>query len=266
MHEWRKEQMPLLERHNGVLYFEVHGSGEPLLFLHGAGGNTLTWWQQISFFADCYQCIIVDHRGWGRSKGTLSSPWTETFVKDLEAILEEIGVDGFLAIAQSMGGWIIDAFCKANPGRIRAAVLSGSTGGYVPVAARQVYEEARHHSNRMRDTWRSGRGPHPALGERMYREQPTLAFLYESLTQLNELVKTSPHTGLPFTTDRLDLPDNTLFMFGDEDLVCPPEVIKAVAAETPGASTSSIPRSGHSVYFERAAAFNLQVRDFLSSY
>lgn len=258
--------MPFLERHNGVLYFEVHGSGEPLLFLHGAGGNTLTWWQQVPFFSDRYQCIIVDHRGWGRSKGNLSSPWTETFVEDLEVILEEIGVDSFLAVAQSMGGWTINAFCKANPGRVRAAVLSGSTGGYVPLAAHQTYEEARNRSNRMRDTWRSGRGPHPALGERVYREQPDLAFLYESLTQLNEPIKTSRHTGLPFTADRLELPDNTLFVFGDEDLVCPPEVIGIVATETPGASTSRISRSGHSVYFEQAAAFNLQVHDFLSSY
>ena len=34
---------------NGVeLYYELHGEGPPVVFIHGASGTHLTWWQQVA--------------------------------------------------------------------------------------------------------------------------------------------------------------------------------------------------------------------------
>jgi len=43
--------MPQVERAGASLYYEVAGTGAPLVFCHGAGGNTLVWWQQVPYFA-----------------------------------------------------------------------------------------------------------------------------------------------------------------------------------------------------------------------
>ena len=126
--------MPVIERGGSTLYYERYGSGRPLVFLHGMAGNTLVWWQQVAFLEERYRCILVDQRGWGRSTGPLPEPWTDAFVPDLEAVLEELGVEEFAVVAQSMGGWTVDAFCRSNPGRVLAAVMTGTTGGYVPPA------------------------------------------------------------------------------------------------------------------------------------
>ena len=53
---------------NGIdLYYETHGKGPAVVFAHGAGGNHLSWWQQVPVFAEEYRCISVDHRGFGQS-------------------------------------------------------------------------------------------------------------------------------------------------------------------------------------------------------
>ena len=41
-----------------------------LVFAHGAGGNHLSWWQQVPHFMDRYTCVVFDHRGYGRSVDT----------------------------------------------------------------------------------------------------------------------------------------------------------------------------------------------------
>ena len=258
--------VPVIKQKDSALYFEVHGAGRPLVFLHGMGGNTLVWWQQVPFFSRHYQCILVDHRGWGRSSGLLPEPWTDAFVPDLEVVLDQLGVGEFAVIAQSMGGWGVSAFCNTHRERIQAAVLTGTTGGFVPPQLRSLYENARVRAREMQSLWQLGHGPHQALGSRIYNEQPALAQLYIMLSGLNQPLNRNLSTGLPLSeTNNLHLIDNTFFIYGDEDVVCPRQVIEAAAKETSGSVTHCVPHSGHSTYFEFADVFNKKVLNFLES-
>jgi 3-oxoadipate enol-lactonase len=52
---------------NGIeLYYEVHGDGPAIVFAHGAGGNHLSWWQQVPVSASKYRCITAADRGRAR--------------------------------------------------------------------------------------------------------------------------------------------------------------------------------------------------------
>jgi len=121
--------VPVIEWGESTLYYESYGTGRPLVFLHGMAGNTLVWWQQVAFLEERYRCILVDQRGWGRSTGPLPEPWTDAFVPNLEAVLEELGVEEFAVVAQSMGGWTVDAFCRPRwtAGPWRCSLNSQST-------------------------------------------------------------------------------------------------------------------------------------------
>ena len=59
--------MPRLEQASVSLYYEVHGAGPAVVFAHGAGGNAMSWWQQVPRFARRYTVIAFDHRGFARS-------------------------------------------------------------------------------------------------------------------------------------------------------------------------------------------------------
>ena len=105
-------------------------------------------------------------------------------------------------------------------------------------------------------------GIHPAAGERMAREQPALAHLYQQISDLSapdfrESVRKRLHqlrTRAPSLLGELPMP--VLFITGDEDWVFPPAAGPALAALAPKGRAVRVPAAGHSVYFERAARFN----------
>ena len=85
--------MPHLELDDGFrLYYETHGpaigaegSATPILFAHGAGGNAMSWWQQVPAFADRYPIITFDHRAFGRSQDIEDGPGRIAFGADVYA-------------------------------------------------------------------------------------------------------------------------------------------------------------------------------------
>ena len=105
----------------------------------------------------------------------------------------------------------------------------------------------------------------------MAREQPALHQLYAGLSALTDpaIRDRARHeiAGLrnrsPEILAGLRMP--VLYLEGEEDLVFPPLAGPALATATPEGSHQSVPAAGHSVYFERAAAFNAIVDEFVAT-
>ena len=90
---------------NGIdLYYEVHGDGPAIVFAHGAGGNHLSWWQQVPVFTRQYRCVTFDHRGFGQSPDIPNGPGSQAFVEDLNQLLDHLKIEHVALVAQSMGG------------------------------------------------------------------------------------------------------------------------------------------------------------------
>ena len=90
---------------NGIeLHYQTHGEGEAIVFAHGAGGNLLSWWQQIPFFSQHYKCIVFDHRGFGHSLDAPDGHGGAAFVDDLRGLLDHLYVESGDLVAQSIGG------------------------------------------------------------------------------------------------------------------------------------------------------------------
>ena len=76
--------MAFMEKDGFRLYYEdTGGNGPVVLFLHGAGGNHLSWWQQVPVFAEEYRCVTVDQRGFGQSPDTPGGPGPAALATDL---------------------------------------------------------------------------------------------------------------------------------------------------------------------------------------
>ena len=98
--------MPTIARQDATLYYETHGSGHPLVFIHGGGGNTLAFYQQVAHFRDRYRVITMDLRGFHRSvlaPGVVSHP--ADFPDDLLAVLDAEGIASAALVCQSLGAW-----------------------------------------------------------------------------------------------------------------------------------------------------------------
>ena len=76
---------------NGIeLHYQSYGEGETIVFAHGAGGNLLSWWQQVPFFSQRYRCVTFDHRGFGHSLDLPGGPGSGAFVEDLKGLLDHL--------------------------------------------------------------------------------------------------------------------------------------------------------------------------------
>src|SRR5271154_5548545 len=110
------------------LYYERVGAGAPLVFLHGLGGNHLSWWQQVPYFMRSFECITVDQRGFGLSPDTDGS-FNRAHSSDLGALLDHLKIGKAVLIGQSMGGWTIVGYALEHPERVTAMVMCDTPGG-----------------------------------------------------------------------------------------------------------------------------------------
>jgi pimeloyl-ACP methyl ester carboxylesterase len=103
----------------------------------------------------------------------------------------------------------------------------------------------------------------------MVEEQPALLFLFSeisacnparTLAEMNAVIRAA---GTLSPGDLASLTMPVLFLAGEEDIVIPPRVLELAMRHIPGARMEIVPRAGHSVYFERAEAFNAIVGRFL---
>ena len=249
---------------NGIrMFYESHGEGPAIVFAHGAGGNHLSWWQQVPVFRKSYRCITFDHRGFGRTVDVENGPGGTAFPEDLRALLDHLGIEKAFLVAQSMGGATCMGFAVAYPERVLGLVMADTTGTMSDTelaARRRVFTDSQPQPFTL-----VGRAYNPDLANR----KPEMAFLYDSVMALNpprNLATPEREERHNATTEKLaalKLP--VLFVCGEKDAIVPPDIIKYAVTLVPGAQYLEVAGSGHSVYFEEPEQFNVALQAFLSA-
>jgi len=260
--------MPFADVAGGRIYYERHGprpgAAPAIVFAHGAGGNHLSWWQQAPHFRDRYACIVFDHRGFGQSVDG-DGRGGAAFADDLRGLLDHLGIERAHLVAQSMGGWTCLRFAIRHPERVATLVMAATHGGLSTPEIDEAWRVSRTLRAELPDD------VYPAAGARMRAEQPELHFLYRQIDALNpprtdrDLARILQQAGRVTPDEVAALDIAVLFVGGDEDVVIPPQVLGLACGHFPDARRATVERSGHSVYFERAGAFNALVEDFLAS-
>lgn len=253
--------MPYIEANAARLYYEQYGDGPDLLFLHGAGGNHLSWWQQIPVFAKNYRCTVFDARGWGLSRGS-HAVGRYVLGADAVALLERLGIERAHIVAQSMGGRAVAGIARLAPARVKSLVLCGTTAGATNDRIRELQDQ-------LRDERGDGGLRGHALAPAFEQENPALALLYRQVNALNPR-RPKGFLGRPPATYRgsmhellsaLGVP--TLYLVGEHDMITSPEMVREAARLVAGAEHHELPGAGHSAYFEQADVWNGVVQAFL---
>jgi esterase len=113
-------------RVNGIrLYYEEHGSGGPILCIHGGGSSALVWADAVEKLARLGRVIAYDRRGCARSERP--EPYERTTVTehadDAAALLDALAAVPAAVIGRSFGGWVATDLALRYPDRVRALVL-----------------------------------------------------------------------------------------------------------------------------------------------
>ena len=262
-----------LKRPFGQLHYEVTGSGPALLFAHGLGGNHLSWWQQVAHFAPHYTCVAFAHRGFAPSDAIAGGPDAADYRGDLEALIDHLKFTDVRLVGQSMGGWTMLEYAVAHPQRVKALVLSSTSGtldrrGADPSGGKDYDAWLAKAEAAIRDGL--AKGIHPAMGAGGAVRSPALHLLYRSIDEMagtldKEKVRATLRRTARRTLDELKgFTVPTLLIAGADDVVFPPFLANAIAARLPCAEAQTLPECGHSPYFEHAATFNGLVEAFLA--
>ena len=174
--------MPTIERNGASIYYEVHGSGFPILCFAPAGvQSTIAVWSQpmapikpATDFAG-YRVIVMDQRNAGgksRAPMTAQDGW-HNYTADHIAVLDDLKVDKCHLFGQCIGGSFIANLIKAQPNRVAAAIWAQPIGRVGPMKPRP---------QRFND-WINGlKKDHPelteAIADSIYRNMYEPGFIY----------------------------------------------------------------------------------------
>jgi non-heme chloroperoxidase len=110
------------------IYFEDHGSGQPIVLIHGYPLNGNSWErQERDLLAHGYRVISYDRRGFGRSSQPTVGYDYDTFAADLNALIEHLDLNNMVLVGFSMGtGEVTRYLATYGSKRVSKAALLGA--------------------------------------------------------------------------------------------------------------------------------------------
>jgi peroxiredoxin len=110
------------------LYFEDHGSGQPVVLIHGYPGDGSSWEKQTAVLLEAGKRVITyDRRGFGRSDKPTSGHDYDTYAADLSSLLSALDIHDVILVGFSMGtGEVVRYISRYGSHRIAKAVFIGS--------------------------------------------------------------------------------------------------------------------------------------------
>lgn len=224
------------------MYYEVYGTGKPLLLIHGNGGSINNFKQQIPYFAKQYKVIVADSRAQGKSVDTSDSLTYEMMADDVNALLNHLHLDSCYVIGWSDGG--IDGLLLAmrHPEKVKKLAITGAnlwpdTTAIDPDLFRWIV----------------------ASNDSLGRVPQTPAV--KAQKKLLNLMVDNPHLA-PADLKRVQCP--TLVIGGDNDVI-PAQHTLVIAKAIPKAYLWILPNSGHSTLIHYKDQFNQTVADFFKT-
>ena len=106
-------------------------SNEWVVFVHGAGGSSSIWFNQLKAFRKYFNIVLVDLRGHGKSKDLIQKYYEENYSfenisKDIIEVMDHLEIEKAHFIGVSLGTIIIRTLSEIEPERVKSAILCGA--------------------------------------------------------------------------------------------------------------------------------------------
>src|ERR1700760_4368267 len=110
------------------LYYEDHGSGQPVVLIHGYPLSSASWEKQVPALLDAgHRVIAYDRRGFGKSSQPTEGYNYDTFAEDLHKLVTHLKLRNFSLVGFSMGGGEVARYLGkyGSKGVSKAVIISG---------------------------------------------------------------------------------------------------------------------------------------------
>jgi pimeloyl-ACP methyl ester carboxylesterase len=265
--------MGKLTRADSELYYEISGSGAPVLFIQGVGVTGEGWRLQIRDLEKHFQTLIFDNRGFGRSVPCRGPITIESMAEDARALMDNAGWSSAHVVGHSMGGVIAQQLALACPRRVRSLSLLCTFARGKDAMQLNPYI-----------LWMTLR---TRIGSRAARRRAFLEMLFpEEHLQTADLAQLASDVGTIIGRDLADQPAVMMkqvmalgrhdvsarlrelahtpawVLSGPHDRIAQPSSGRRLAELIPGASYEEIPESSHGVILHKPTPVNQRLRRF----
>ena len=271
--------MPKAEVRGIELYYEVNGSGQPVLFLHGGYGGAETAVvarlpPEVTGIlpSDTFKVITYDRRNEGQSEFSQAHYTLEDLADDARALLDHLGVDRAIIIGASAGGPIALQFALDYPCRTLALCLAKTSADLMnPARPRargfiELVAKARSEGDRAAFESRKASLRQPPLIEMNANDEAAIRrdeALRRALATVSdeELFRLSTGVvrnaeafqGYDFTSRLVELAMPVCVIHGTADTTVPYAWGEALHKGIPGSEFHAIQGADHGVLLDREA-------------
>lgn len=145
-----KKESGFAEINGSKIYYEIAGTGAPLILIHGWSFDTRCWDDQFDIFSKEYRVLRYDLRGFGRS-ALPDTGAVYSHTEDLVSLLDYLNIKKAHIIGHSFGGKVAFDFVFNNPEKVISLILADAA---MDVPGLKVPEDV---TTWIRDTWKTGR-------------------------------------------------------------------------------------------------------------
>lgn len=250
------------------VYLDSGGSGEPLVLVHGFGGDKTNWTLMCRRMRGRYRILIPDLPGFGESDSPINARYrVQDHVERLRGFLRDLGVERPHLGGNSMGGytvalyaaqhpaevaslWLIDAagIFSAKPSELLAAVESNGPNPLLPQTPAQFREVLN---------FAMSKPPYIPGFVLSVMSQRAMASIALREQQFKDILEDSPHLEplLPA------VPTPTHILWGDQDRLIDVDCVRVFRELLPNSSATVLPGIGHVPMLEAPAE---SARDYLA--
>jgi pimeloyl-ACP methyl ester carboxylesterase len=254
--------VPFAKSEGADIYYEVHGEGPAVLFVHGSGGHHAAWWQQVPYFTSRgYSVVTLDLRGFGRSTSNQDEYDSLEFPGDILAVIDDAGIGRAVMVGQSIGASAALKVAVAHPDRAAGVVLAHSLGGLDHPELAELVKADRAEAEKL-----------PVLDRLMSKSfqegSPEMTFLFRQMGTFNRAKMQDLRNltvGGPTVETLSGLGVPICFLAGEKDAVISPGTIGRAQELVEGSVLELIPNAPHSMYWEVPELFNAGIERFLKT-
>ncbi len=264
--------MPTLKTRDGLeLYYEVHGSGEPLLLLGGVMMSAASWAAHVPVLSRHVRLILLDMRDQGRSGRMRGEYPLDIHLPDILALFDELKIESAHVMGVSYGGQVAQRFALAHPQRVRTLILA-NVNYYITNLLAEIGKAWEVAAN-LNDGERFFQLAVPFIYSRAFYAKHLEALRRRQAMFKNTLTKEwfegfvrLCHSAMAFRLTKEDLGRllmPTFLLAAEEDQLTPLRVMEEMYEAIPHCEFVSLPGAGHGACLERPGDFMTAVIGFL---
>jgi len=231
--------MPYLTVADAQLYYQEHGTGDPLIYAHGFTGTGDGFCTNIlPLLGDGYRVIAPDLRGHGRSTGAPETIGFDRFAADLVALLDHLDIERAHFVGHSGGAMALLCLGIRHLPRARTLTLIGGAHAWDEGARAQIRALAAGWPTQPGWIDQKRSGHDAANGADHWR------------VLLDRLLAMADDPAVPpfQPADVGAITCQTLVVHGDHDPIYPVETAMAMYRAMPNAELAVVPGAGHGTH------------------